>query len=112
MTSAFNRRTFLAHVMLLTGSMLTMFKSGVAAGRKNVMTVNGPIDPADMGQTLIHEHILVDFIGAEEINPPRWDRDQVIAKVLPFLEEAKNAGCKTFVDCTPNYLGRDVVLLK
>ena len=112
MTAPFDRRTFLSRVMLLTGSMLSLYKSGIAADKKKIMTVNGPIDPADMGQTLIHEHILVDFIGAEDINPPRWDRDQVIAKVLPFLEEARNAGCKTFVDCAPNYLGRDVVLLK
>jgi Fe-S cluster assembly protein SufD len=65
-----------------------------------------------MRNTLPHEHILVDFIGAEEINPPRWDREEVILKVLPYLEEARSAGCHTLIDCTPNYLGRDVGLLK
>ena len=109
---AVDRRTFLQHVMLLTGGMLGIVKPGRAAERRRVMSVKGIIDASMMGQTLIHEHILVDFIGAEEINPPRWDREAVIAKVLPHLEEAKSAGCKTFVDCTPNYLGRDVVLLK
>jgi phosphotriesterase-related protein len=76
------------------------------------MTVTGMIDASTMRQTLIHEHILVDFIGAEDVNPPRWDREKVIEKVLPYLEEVKNAGCQTLVDCTPNYLGRDVGLLK
>ena len=76
------------------------------------MTVTGLIESSAMHNTLPHEHILVDFIGAEEINPPRWDREEVIQKVLPYLEEAKLAGCHTFIDCTPNYLGRDVVLLK
>jgi phosphotriesterase-related protein len=33
-------------------------------------------------------------------------------KVLPYLEEVKKAGCKTIVDCTPNFLGRDVQLLQ
>ena len=109
---ALDRRTFLKHVMLLGGGMLATVKPGMAAKTRKVMSVRGIIDAAAMGQTLIHEHILVDFIGAEEINPPRWDRDAVIAKVLPHLQEAKSAGCNTFVDCTPNYLGRDVVLLK
>lgn len=76
------------------------------------MTVNGPINPSRMGNTLIHEHILVDFIGAEKIDPTRWDREEVIKKALPFLQEAKDAGCSTFVDCTPNFLGRDVGLLR
>ena len=29
-----------------------------------VMTVRGPIPPEEMGPTLPHEHVLVDFIGA------------------------------------------------
>jgi phosphotriesterase-related protein len=33
---------------------------------KKIMTVTGPIDPEDVGVTLIHEHILVDFTPAFE----------------------------------------------
>jgi phosphotriesterase-related protein len=77
-----------------------------------VMTVLGAIDPLTMGTTLIHEHILVDFIGAKVTSPDRWNRDEVMDVALPHLDEAKAAGCKTFIDCTPNYLGRDVILLK
>jgi phosphotriesterase-related protein len=76
------------------------------------MTVRGPIDSAQMGNTLIHEHILVDFIGAKYSSPDRWNRDSVTEKVLPFLEELKNSGGQTLIDCTPNFLGRDVILLK
>lgn len=76
------------------------------------MTVKGPIDPSNMGNTLIHEHILVDFIGAKLIKSERWNRDEVADKVLPYLDELKAAGFLTFIDCTPNYLGRDVVLLE
>lgn len=76
------------------------------------MTVLGPIEPFTMGTTLTHEHILVDFIGAKVTSPDRWNQDEVMDKALPHLDEAKAAGCKTFIDCTPNYLGRDVVLLK
>ncbi|MEX2232433.1 MAG: phosphotriesterase [Cyclobacteriaceae bacterium] len=112
----YNRRTFLKKGLLFSAGMVGILRSGptaaLAGKRKRVMTVTGMIDSSAMRNTLAHEHILVDFIGAEEINPPRWDRDEVIKKVLPYLEEAKNSGCHTLVDCTPNYLGRDVVLLK
>jgi phosphotriesterase-related protein len=109
----YNRRIFLKRSLLFSAGMVGILKSTHAAEKRTqVMTVTGRIDASAMRNTLTHEHVLVDFIGAEEINPPRWDRDDVIKKVLPYLEEAKNAGCHTLIDCTPNYLGRDVVLLK
>lgn len=76
------------------------------------MTVRGPVESASMGNTLIHEHILVDFVGAKLSSPERWNRDSVIEKVLPLLEDLSRSGCQTLIDCTPSYLGRDVVLLK
>lgn len=76
------------------------------------MTIRGPIDPNALGRTLAHEHILVDFIGARLISQDRWNRDEVMDKVLPYLDELSNAGCHTLIDCTPNFLGRDVLLLK
>lgn len=107
-----DRRLFLKQVLttLVAG---TLAHPLVAADRKKqIITVTGPIDARIMGQTLTHEHVLVDFIGAEDVNPPRWDREEVMAKMLPYLTEARNAGCRTFIDCTPNYLGRDVAMLK
>lgn len=77
-----------------------------------VMTVNGMIPAASMGLTLEHEHVLVDFIGADSINSQRWDRQTVIKKALPFILGAKQKGVKTFIECTPGYLGRDPLLLK
>ena len=76
------------------------------------MTVNGSVSVGSMGETLIHEHILVDFIGANEVSEERWDKSEVIEVVLPYLKEIKMLGCKTFIECTPNYLGRDPLLLK
>lgn len=77
-----------------------------------IVTVNGVIASPRIGRTLIHEHILVDFIGAKDYSPDRWNDSAVVAKVLPYLKEVREAGCSTIVDCTPNYLGRDVALLK
>lgn len=76
------------------------------------MTVNGPINPDSMGVTLTHEHILVDFIGADSTGYFRWNRDSVISRVLPAVLKAKKAGVKTIFECTPEYLGRDPLLLR
>jgi len=77
-----------------------------------IMTVTGPIRPSDMGVTLPHEHILVDWIGADSTGYHRWNRGQVAETVLPYLLQAKELGVRTFLDCTPAYLGRDPILLK
>lgn len=77
-----------------------------------IMTVKGPIFPKEMGATLTHEHILVDFIGADSISYKRWNRDEVEKKAVPFLLEAKKLGMVTFVECTPAFLGRDPRLLR
>jgi len=76
------------------------------------MTVNGPVSSKKMGVSLTHEHILVDFIGADSITDRRWDISRVIDRSLPFLKQIKELGCKTFIECTPAYLGRDPLLLK
>jgi len=77
-----------------------------------IMTVSGPIDPSLMGTTLPHEHFLVDFIGADSTGYHRWNKDTVIARVLPFVQEARAAGINTIIECTPAFLGRDPLLLK
>lgn len=77
-----------------------------------ITTVTGGISVKKMGKTLTHEHLLVDFIGADSIGYHRWDREKVIAKVLPYLVEIRKLNYKTLVDCTPEYLGRDPELLK
>jgi phosphotriesterase-related protein len=60
---------------------------------------------------LVHEHILVDFIGADRIAPGRYDPDAVFRAALPKLEELKRYGCRRLLECTPNYLGRDPRLI-
>ncbi|MDC6388990.1 phosphotriesterase [Maribacter sp. PR1] len=77
-----------------------------------IITVNGPIKPEKMGLALIHEHIMVDWIGADSTGYHRWDRDEIVEIVLPYLEELGEHGVATFLDCTPAYLGRDPYVLK
>src|SRR5690349_14623421 len=77
-----------------------------------INTLSGKIPVTSLGTSLIHEHFLVDFIGADKISESRWNKDEVIEKVLPYLLEVKKFGVKTIFDCTPAFLGRDVLLQK
>ncbi len=81
-------------------------------GTAQVMTVTGPIDAEEMGTTLIHEHVLVDWIGADSTGYHRWNRKEVVERALPYLMEAGRYGVDTFLDCTPAYLGRDPYVLR
>jgi len=76
-----------------------------------IMTVNGLADPSEMAVSLTHEHVLVDFSGADSIIFSHWDRDSVISAILPYLLKVSEYGVNTFIECTPRYLGRDPVLL-
>lgn len=77
-----------------------------------VETVRGPLSIDALGVTLMHEHLLVDFIGADQVSPSRYDADHVFTTVLPHLLQVRALGCETLVECTPAYLGRDPALLR
>ena len=77
-----------------------------------IMTVNGPKTSEEMGLSLIHEHVIVDWIGADSTGYHRWDRNEIVDRALPYFEELKGYGVSTFLDCTPAYLGRDPYVLK
>jgi phosphotriesterase-related protein len=76
-----------------------------------IMTVRGPVPANEMGQWLSHEHVLVDWIGADSSGYHRWVKDSVIIRALPFLEEVRQLGVASFADCSPAFLGRDPFLL-
>ncbi len=101
-----DRRGFLATLPLLVPVRET------AAAEATAQTVRGPVPAADLGLTLVHAHVLGDFIGAERVRADRYHADDVYRVALPFLAEAKRQGLRTLVECTPAYLGRDPVLLR
>lgn len=108
-----NRRAFIKNTAILgMGSPVFPGNLFEDSNKQIVMTVNGAIDTGEMQFTLTHEHILVDFIGADEITAARYNRDEVFKTALPYLLQVKQRGSRTFIDCTPAYLGRDVTLLK
>ncbi len=86
-------------------------RAAIPPAPPEVMTVRGPRPASELGLVLPHEHVLVDFVGAAEVSPARYDADAAFAKIKPFVEEAKTLGCATIVECTPAFLGRDPRLL-
>ena len=42
----------------------------------------------------------------------RHDADDAFATILPHLKKLKERGCQSLAECTPNYIGRDALLLK
>lgn len=110
-----NRRSFIQRSTLATtASLFPFIKHSLAQPVKlgGIMTVKGEINSDKMGFTLTHEHILVDFSGADQYDPSRWKDEHVIKVVKPYLEEISDLGCRTFIDCTPEFIGRDPSLLR
>jgi len=73
-----------------------------------VETVRGPVDVADLGTTLMHEHV---FVLNEEIRqnyPAYWDEDERVAHAARQLNKAVAAGITTIADATVIGLGRDI----
>ncbi len=108
-----NRRHFVQ--TLTTGLLLHQPRSLEGFGRTavaKVFTVRGTVSPNQLGMTLMHEHVLVDFIGADKVSRDRYRPEEVFRVALPFLKQARELGCRTLVECTPAYLGRDPVVLK
>jgi phosphotriesterase-related protein len=77
-----------------------------------IMTVMGPIPASELGISLSHEHVLVDFIGADSTGYHRWNKEEVVQKVRPYLDEIKEYQVSALMECTPTFVGRDPQLLK
>jgi phosphotriesterase-related protein len=105
-----DRRSFLFCLLSALGAAGIDRPARCAAGRVNA--VRGPLRPGALGLTLVHEHVLVDFIGADRVRRDRYQADEALQAVLPHLKIIQEFGCRTIAECTPAYLGRDPVLLK
>lgn len=109
-----DRRKFI-QTAIGVATMVAMNRSSEADTPQHlgrIMTVEGPITPSTLGVTLPHEHVMVDFIGADKAGPARYDAQEVFDIVLPHLKRLCQAGAQALVECTPAYVGRDPVLLK
>ncbi|MBI3040294.1 MAG: phosphotriesterase-related protein, partial [Chloroflexi bacterium] len=82
-----------------------------------INSVLGPLDTANLGFTLMHEHLLVTSAGIPQNYPELlragfMDRlPNFMDRIVTALTEAKAEGIDTIVDTTTLNLGRDVTIL-
>lgn len=76
---------------------------------RRIATVTGDVAPADMGPTLMHEHLMVGYPGWESDSlRPGPNRRQMLAVCEDRIAEMRSHGVTTMIDPCPNDLGRDV----
>ncbi|HEV8296607.1 MAG TPA: phosphotriesterase-related protein [Acidimicrobiales bacterium] len=73
-----------------------------------VETVGGPVDAADLGVTLMHEHLCILSDGLVQAFPRVWDRQACLDEAVARMHEAASHGVRTVVDLTVLGLGRDI----
>jgi phosphotriesterase-related protein len=72
-----------------------------------VQTVRGPVDVAELGPTLMHEHVFVLTPDVQQNYPEEWgSEDQRVADAVTKLRELSALGVRTIVDPTVVGLGR------
>jgi phosphotriesterase-related protein len=77
-----------------------------------INTVLGTIDPADLGVTLMHEH-LVGYDGVMAKCFPQWfDRKVFVEYACKILARAKRCGVQTIVDQSTIDMDRQIELIK
>ena len=76
-----------------------------------VQTVLGPIDTADLGAVLVHEHIRISYPGDHLDPTSTWSRADCIATAAERMQQLQEHGVRTFVDPCPIDLGRDPELM-
>lgn len=75
----------------------------------DVATVQGPLAAAELGWTLMHEHIFVKNPELEHNFPSaEWDEDRMLALVRAGMKSLAERGIGTLVDLTVIGLGRSI----
>ena len=77
-----------------------------------INSVLGPLDTANMGFTLTHEHIMVSSAGIQTTYPEFLDRQGTSERAIADLTEAHREGLRTIVDLSTLDLGRDIRLIE
>jgi phosphotriesterase-related protein len=81
-----------------------------------VETVRGPVEVAELGRALMHEHVFVMQPEALQnfghVWGEYWDEDERVADAVEKLRAVRAAGIETFVDATAYGLGRYIPRLQ
>ena len=74
-----------------------------------IQTVTGPCRPADLGLTLMHEHLIIGWPGWDsDTAAAAFDRREAKKMCVDRMHELKALGVTTLLDPCPIDLGRDV----
>lgn len=77
-----------------------------------INSVLGPLDTANLGFTLSHEHVIVSSAGIPSLFPEFLDWDKNKEAAVAGLTQAYAEGVRSIIDCSPIDLGRDIPLLE
>jgi len=78
-----------------------------------INSVLGPLDSAQLGQTLMHEHVTcADWSMRMNFGDLFFDREAIKELAILRFREAKEYDIQTVVDGTPINLGRDIHLIR
>jgi phosphotriesterase-related protein len=77
-----------------------------------VQTVQGPVDPGELGVVLAHEHLRFRDEAVANEWPGRYDVAAELAAAVEHVSAARERGVRTIVDPTAMFGGRDVRFMK
>jgi len=76
-----------------------------------IQSATGPLDTANLGFTLMHEHVRVGWGPMYQQYPELFDRREQMDRAVTKLKAARAVGVRSIVDLTPIDLGRDAALI-
>ncbi len=77
-----------------------------------VQTVEGPLDAAELGVTLVHEHVRFRDEAVAAQWPGRYDEQAELDAALTAVGDAKTRGVQTIIDPAAMFAGRDVHFMR
>lgn len=76
-------------------------------------TVTGPVDAAQLGFTLPHEHVIFGYPGYQgDLTLGPFNHEAALESCVQTAKAVLSRGIKTLVDATPNECGRDPAFLR
>lgn len=79
-----------------------------------IETLNGPLDTADLGTVLMHEHVFNLTAEIQMVHPGfnGWNPEVELPKAQKQLRAVKDAGIDTMIELSPIGLGRSLDLIR
>ncbi len=110
-----DRRAFVKAGLALLGAMPLGALAGAPPARSNGLTINtarGAVATAELGRTLMHEHIVLRTPGIRENWPHLWDAAECARTAETRFRKLEESGVGTLVDVSTPDMGRDVAFIR